>query len=76
MKRFVLAIGLTCVFSVSALAGEMPTMGIVVQPSKPAVAPAPGEMPTTGAASIAAPEEMQGPELLTTIVLAIINWSR
>jgi hypothetical protein len=34
MKRFMLTVALTCVLSVSALAGEMPTMGIT--------SPAPG----------------------------------
>jgi hypothetical protein len=40
MKRFMLTVALTCVLSVSALAGEMPTCG--------AATTAPGEMPTVG----------------------------
>ena len=43
MKRFLGAIALVCVFSVSALAGELPTAGI---PS-----PQPGELPTGGITS-------------------------
>lgn len=39
MKRFVLAIALACVLSVSALAGEVHSVG----------APAPGNTPTGGA---------------------------
>ena len=73
MKRFMLAIALTCVLSVSAIAGEMPTMGVAAPTPTPAVATAPGEMPTTGAT---APGEIQGPGLLATIVLAIITWPR
>lgn len=69
MKRFMLAIALTCVLFVSAIAGEMPTMGIAAPSPTPAVAP--GEMPTTGA-----PGEIQGSGLLATIILAIITWPR
>jgi hypothetical protein len=43
MKRFLIAIALTCLLSVSALAGEIPTVG-----NAPA---APGEIPTVGAAT-------------------------
>jgi len=75
MKRFMLAVALTCVLSVSAIAGEMPTMGVVAPTPNPAVALAPGEMPTTGAASTA-PGEIQGPGLLATVILAIITWPR
>lgn len=76
MKRFMLAIALTCVLSVSAIAGEMPTMGVVAPTADPLVAaPAPGEMPTTGAASTE-PEEIQELGLLVTVVLAIITWPR
>jgi len=60
MKRFLGAIALACVFSVSALAGELPTGGIAPPPPPPGVgvttiatSPAdipsvPGELPTGG----------------------------
>lgn len=35
MKRFMLTVALTCVLSISALAGEMPTCGIVVTTTDP-----------------------------------------
>ncbi len=75
MKRFMLAIALTCVLSVSAIAGEMPTMGVVAPTPNPVVAPAPGEVPINGAASTA-PGEIQGPGLLAAVILAIITWPR
>lgn len=71
MKRFMLAVALTCVLSVSVIAGEMPTMGIAAPSPTPAVTTAPGEMPTTGA-----PGEIQGPGFLATVILAIITWPR
>ena len=43
MKRFLGAIALACVFSVSVLAGELPTGGFT--------SPAPGELPTGGISS-------------------------
>jgi hypothetical protein len=43
MKRFLGAIALACVFSVSALAGDVPTAGIT--------SPQPGELPTSGVTS-------------------------
>lgn len=72
MKPFVLAVALTCVLSVSTLAGEMPTCGVLAPPLTPA-ATASGDMPTTGATT---PGEIQGQGLLATIVLAIITWPR
>ncbi len=77
MKRFTLTIALTCVLSVSALAGEMPTMGVVTPTPNPAVAstPDPGDMPTTGN-PLTAPGEIQGPGLLETVILVIITWPR
>ena len=73
MKRFMLAVALTCALSVSAIAGEMPTMGAVAPTPTPAVTTAPGDMPTTGAT---APGEIQWPGLLATVILAIIAWPR
>jgi hypothetical protein len=43
MKRFLGAIALACVFSISALGGELPTSGVT--------SPAPGELPTSGISS-------------------------
>ena len=75
MKRFMLTVALACVLSVSALAGEMPTCGVVAPSPTPATATTtdPGEMPTVGAAS-SQQGDVQGPTLLTTIIIAIITW--
>lgn len=43
MKRFLMIVTLTCLLSVSALAGEVPTVG--------GATPAPGEVPTVGVAA-------------------------
>jgi hypothetical protein len=43
MKRFLGAMALACVFSVSALAGDLPTGGFT--------SPAPGDVPTSGISS-------------------------
>ena len=75
MKRFMLAVALTCVLSVSAIAGEMPTMGAVAPTPNPIVTTTPGDMPTTGVASTA-PGEIQFPGLMATAILAIITWPR
>ena len=45
MKKFLMTIALTSVLSVSALAGDMPTVGAPA----PAGTPSTGEMPTVGA---------------------------
>lgn len=80
MKRFMLAVATTCILSVSALAGEMPTMGVVAPTPDPVVATTtPGDMPTTGTAPSAPLDfaDTQNPStLLTTIILAIITWPR
>jgi hypothetical protein len=60
MKRFLGAIALACVFSVSALAGELPTSGVT--------SPAPGELPTSGISS--APPTATSPGDLPTGGLA------
>ena len=80
MKRFMLTVALTYVLSVSALAGEMPTCGVVAPSPTPATATTtePGEMPTAGAAGASSQQgDIQGPTsstLLTTIIIAIITW--
>ena len=56
MKRFLMTIALTCVLSASALAGDMPTCG-VMSPSPSgttASATSPGEMPTVGLSALSA----------------------
>jgi hypothetical protein len=49
MKRFVIALALTCVLSGSTLAGEVPTVGFTAPPPDelPPVT-APGEVPSGG----------------------------
>lgn len=52
MKRFVLTITLTCLVSISALAGEMPTVGFAPPPppgtTQTSTVTSPGEIPTGG----------------------------
>ena len=78
MKRFMLTVALTYVLSVSALAGEMPTCGVVApSPTPTATTTDPGEMSTAGAAAASSQQgDIQGPtsSLLTTIIIAIITW--
>ena len=54
MKRFVMAIALTCVLCASALGGDMPTVGYAPPPPPPTTGatstPAPGEVPNVGSA--------------------------
>jgi hypothetical protein len=57
MKRFLGAIALACIFSVSAFAGELPTGGFTSL--------APGELPT-GGISAPAPTETTSPGELPT----------
>jgi hypothetical protein len=57
MKRFLGAIALACVFSVSAWAGELPTAGIT--------STQPGELPTAGVTS-PAPSGTTSPGALPT----------
>jgi hypothetical protein len=54
MKRFAMTIALSCVLSGSALAGEIPTVGVTPPPPPPpdgiqaTSTSAPGEVPTVG----------------------------
>jgi hypothetical protein len=52
MKRFVMTLALTCVLSGSALAGEIPSVPVTAPPpdetTSTTIAPAPGEIPTSG----------------------------
>src|SRR5215510_3765261 len=81
MKRFMLTVALTCILSVSALAGEMPTCGVVAPSPTPATATTtdPGEIPTAGTASshsldFADTQHPSPTTLLTTVIVAIITW--
>ncbi len=75
MKRFVGAMALACVFSVSALAGELPTGGSPSPqpgdvPTSGAPAPQPGELPTGGVAS---PNDDTQTSVTTTVILTILS---
>jgi hypothetical protein len=50
MKRFLITVALTCILSMSALAGEIPTVGVASPPPSGTSATAPGEIPTSSAA--------------------------
>ena len=67
MKRFVLAIALTGLLSVTALAGEIPING----------APAPGDIPTNGAPAPAPPAptttSSTSSTLLVTVILTVLG---
>jgi hypothetical protein len=49
MKRFVMTFALTCVLSCSALAGEVPSVGLTTPPPEETTSTAPGDVPTGGA---------------------------
>lgn len=75
MKRFVGAMALGCVFSVSALSGELPTGG---SPSptptgtSQTTANSPGDLPTGGVASLGTNEETQT-GATTVVILTILS---
>ena len=73
MKRLMLTVALTCALSVSALAGEMPTNGVVSNTPPPPVSAAtsPGEEPTIPGAEL--PDE-EPPGILEMLTLALIGW--
>ena len=75
MKRFTLTVAMTCVLSVSALAGEMPTCGVASISTPPTATShtIPGEMPTTGETQNE-PGNTQGPGILVTIIVGLITW--
>jgi hypothetical protein len=62
MKRFLMVIALTCLLSVSALAGDIPSVGGATP------APTYGQLDTPPA-----PGDIQMPGMATTIVLTIIR---
>jgi hypothetical protein len=74
MKRFMLTVALTCALSVSALAGEIPTVVSVTSNTPPppvSAATAPGEESTVPTANVPAEES---PGILEMLTLAIITW--
>ena len=75
MKRFMLTVALTCVLSVSALAGEMPTVPVATTTPASATTTALGEMPTVPCPPPTT-AQMQGSGILATIILTIISLPR
>ncbi len=71
MKRFMLTVALTCFLSVSVLAGEIPTCGLVAAPPPPVVGTTPQ---STQQATDTSTESEEALDLLTTIILGIITW--
>jgi hypothetical protein len=67
MKRFMLTVVFTCFLSVSVLAGEMPTMGVITTPPPPVGS-------TTTYSDEDATDTSTLSELLATVVLEIITW--
>lgn len=78
MKRFLGAIALACVFSVSALAGDVPTAGIAspqpgdvptagVTPPAPSGTTSPGDVPTSGFAE-------QVSDAVLSALLSVLAW--
>lgn len=65
MKRLVMTIALTCLLSVSAFAGQIPTVGDAP--------PVPGQIPTVGSPS---PAPGDSPSVDVMIILTIINLVR
>lgn len=74
MKSFLGALALACVFSVSALAGELPTGGVPSPApngtTQTATATSPGELPTSGVASPSGETETS---LTSTVLLTILG---
>jgi hypothetical protein len=71
MKRLVLTVVLTLGLSVSVLAGESPTCGILDIPPTPVVGTTPHS--EDGATDTSTTSD-EGTDLLTTVILAIITW--
>lgn len=65
MKRLGIALILTCALSVSALAGDIPTIGVASPP------PPPGDVSTPGVASPPPSGETQS-SITTTILLTVL----
>ena len=69
MKRLGIALILTCVLSVSAFAGEIPTVGVAAPPTQP-----PGDISTPGVSSPAPSTGTQS--IATTILLTVLSLVR
>lgn len=72
MKRFLGAVALACVFSVSALAGDVPTSGSPAPTgtTQTTTATSPGELPTGGVAS---PNGERKTSVITSVILTILS---
>jgi hypothetical protein len=71
MKRFMLTVVLTCFLSVSVLAGEMPTAGIVDPPPRAVSCETPQ---SDDEATDTSTESAELSDLLTKIILELITW--
>jgi hypothetical protein len=76
MKRFAMALALTCVLSTSIFAGDMPTTGAVGQQPPPTTSSTmPGETHSPPGETNTPPETQEpGIGILATILLTIITW--
>lgn len=71
MKRFLIAIALTCVLSVSAFAGDIPmTVTATATPPPPEETAMPGDIPSTGSTSLGDMPNVDLSILLTLLDLA------
>jgi len=71
MKRFMLTVVLTCLLSVSVLAGESPTCGILSIPPTPVTGTTPHSAEEATDTSTTSEERT---DLLTAVILEIITW--
>ena len=80
MKRLSMALILTCALSVSALAGDVPTVGApAVPPAPPApqdTSSNPGEIPTVGAPAVPPAPQSTSSNVGTTILLVVLSLIR
>lgn len=70
MKRFMLTVTLTLGLSVSVLAGESPTCGILSIPPTPVV----GTPPQSAGQATDTSTAVDVSGLLATVILEVINW--
>ena len=80
MKRFLMTVTLTCLLSVSAFAGNIPTVDFAPPapgniPTVGDAPPVPGNIPTVDVAA-PAPGEVPTVGVAATIVLTVIGWLR
>ena len=69
MKRLGIALVLTCALTVSASAGDIPTIGVASPPPPP-----PGDVSTTGVVSL--PPSVETQSSITTILLTLLDLIR